>query len=189
MNINLPNKIYATEDRNIVFIAKSLDGFIAGKKGELDWLHAVPNPDNVEMGFADLMNRIDGIVMGRNTFEIVCNLDGEWLYSKPVFVLSSILSSIPEKFKDKAEIVKGSPGEIVELLHNKGFHQLYIDGGLTIQSFLRSGLIDELVITTIPVLLGEGIPLFGELPHPIFLNHLKTVVYLNQLVQSHYELK
>ena len=113
--------MYTRENRNIVFIAKSLDGFIAGKKGELDWLHAVPNPENVEMGFANLMNRIDGIIMGRNTFEIVCNLEGEWLYSKPVFVLSSTLSSIPEKFKDKAEIVRGSDEKIVESLHKKGF--------------------------------------------------------------------
>ena len=177
------------KNRNIVFIAKSLDGYIAGKKGELDWLNTVPNPENVEMGFTDLMNRIDGIIMGRNTFETVCNMGGDWLYSKPVFVLSSTLNSIPERFKDKAEIVKGTPWEIVELLHNKGFHQLYIDGGLTIQSFLRSGLIHEMVITTIPVLLGEGIPLFGELPHSISLNHLKTIVFLNQLVQSHYEIK
>lgn len=177
------------ENRNIVFIAKSLDGFIAGKNGELDWLHAVPNPENVEMGFTDLMNRVDGVIMGRNTFEIVCGFESGWAYSKPVFVLSSTLKSIPDKFHDKAEIVKGNPFEIVEMLNSRGFSKLYIDGGKTIQSFLRSGLIHDLVITTIPVLLGEGIPLFGELPESRELNHVKTTVFLNQLVQSHYEIK
>ena len=177
------------ENRNIVFIAKSLDGFIAGKNGELDWMHTIPNPENVEMGFIDLMNRVDGIVMGRNTFEIGCGFDSDWFYYKPVFVLISTLESIPQKLKDKAEIVKGSPAEVLKILHNRGYNKLYIDGGFTIQSFLKAGLIHELVITTMPVLLGKGIPLFGELPRPRELNHVKTTVFLNQLVQSHYEIK
>ena len=77
------------EKKNIVFIGRSLDGFIAGKNGELDWLEMIPNPDNVEMGFASLMEEIDAVVMGRTTFEMVCSFGGDWPYNKHVFVLSN----------------------------------------------------------------------------------------------------
>lgn len=172
--------------KNIVFIATSLDGFIAGKNGELDWLQSIPNPENVKMGFEDLMDEIDAIVMGRNTFEMVCSFEGEWLYPKHVFVLSHTLTEIPEKFKSKASLLNGTPEDILKQIHQKGFFTLYIDGGVTIQEFLKNDLIDELRITTIPILLGDGIPLFTILPKSLEFNHKKTVVFLNQLVQSHY---
>jgi len=175
--------------KNIVFIAKSLDGYIAGKNGELDWLHAIPNPENVKMGFEDLMEEIDAIVMGRNTFDMVCSFEGEWLYSKHVFVLSNTLTEVPEKFREKASILNGSLEEILNYIHQRGFQTLYIDGGITIQNFLKEDLIAELRITTLPVLLGDGIPLFSILPKSLEFSHVKTEVFLNQLVQSHYKRK
>ncbi|MCK5442138.1 MAG: dihydrofolate reductase [Maribacter sp.] len=177
------------ENKNIVFIAKSLDGFIAGKNGELDWLQAIPNPENNDMGFVSLMNEIDAIVMGRTTFEMVCKFEGEWPYNKPLFVLSNSLNEIPDTFKEKATLLNGNLKEILNNIHKKGFYKLYIDGGKTVQNFLKEDLIHELRVTTIPILLGDGISLFNVLPKSLEFNHLKTEVFLDQIVQSHYKRK
>lgn len=174
---------------NIVFIATSLDGYIADKDGGVDWLHSIPNPENLDMGYADLIDRIDALVMGRKTFEKVCSLDCDWPYSKPVFVLSNSMQSIPAGYEGKAEPIKGSLSEVIEAIHQKGCNHLYTDGGVTVQNFLKENLIDEMIITVIPILLGGGIPLFGELPKPIAFEHVKTEVYLNALVQNHYRRK
>jgi dihydrofolate reductase len=174
---------------NIVFIAASLDGYIADKDGGVDWLHSIPNPENLDMGFVDLIDRIDALVMGRKTFEKVCSFDCDWPYSKPVFVLSNSMKSIPEGYKGKAETVKGSLSEILESIHQKGYIHLYIDGGVTVQSFLKEDLIDEMIITVIPILLGDGIQLFGELPKPMEFEYVKTEVFLNAIVQNHYRRK
>lgn len=172
--------------KNKVFIATSLDGYIAGKNGEIDWLHSIPNPKNNDMGFVKFMEGVDALIMGRNTFELVCSFDVEWPYNRPVFVLSATLNSIPEKFQDKAEIINGTLQEVLSAIHEKGHSQLYIDGGATIQSFLKEDLIDELIITTIPILLGGGISLFGDLPKSLAFKHVESKVFLNQIVQNHY---
>jgi dihydrofolate reductase len=174
---------------NIVFIAASLDGYIADKDGGVDWLHSIPNPENLDMGYADLIDRIDALVMGRKTFEKVCSFDCAWPYIKPVFVLSNSMKSIPEGYEGKAESIKGSLAEVIEAIHQKGYKHLYIDGGVTVQSFLQENLIDELIITVIPILLGGGIPLFGELPKPMEFEHVKTEAFLNAIVQNHYRRK
>lgn len=173
--------------RNVVFIARSLDGYIADKNGEIDWLHTIPIPENLDMGFVALMDRIEAIVMGRTTFETVCSFEGAWPYSKPIFVLSTTLKAIPKKYRDKAELIKGTVREILETINSQGYHRLYIDGGITVQNFLKEDLIDELIISTIPILLGGGTPLFGELPTPLEFDHVESQVFLNQIVQDHYE--
>ena len=175
--------------RNTVFIARSLDGYIADKNGGLDWLNAVPNPDHLDMGYENFIKGVDAIVMGRITFETVCSFDIKWPYKIPVFVLSSSLESLPEDYKDKAEIVKGSLSEVLEQIYKKGYKQLYIDGGVTVQNFLKEDLIDELIITTIPILLGGGIPLFGQLPNEMEYEHVESVLYLDALVQNSYRRK
>lgn len=175
--------------KNIVFIATSLDGYIAGPNGELDWLHSIPNPEQKDTGFEALLQEIDALVMGRVTFETVIGFGVPWPYPKPVFVWSNSLKSIPEPYQDKAFLVKGSLEEVLESIHQQGFQHLYIDGGTTVQSFLAEDLIDELRITQVPILLGKGIPLFGELKQPLQWEHIQTVVYLEQLVQSHYRRK
>ncbi len=175
--------------KNIVFIAKSIDGYIADKNNGLDWLHSIPNPDQLDFGYERHINQIDAIVMGRTTFETVSNFDFEWPYKVPVFVLSRTLNSIPDDYKDKVELVQGTLSEILEKIHQKGYNHLYIDGGATIQSFLNEDLIDELIITTIPVLLGGGSPLFSELTKDLKFTHIETVIFLKELVQSHYKRK
>lgn len=177
------------ETKNTVYIASSLDGYIADKEGGLDWLHSVPNPDQSDMGFTDFMASIDAIIMGRNTFETVCGFDMDWPYSKPVFVLSKSLKSISDKFAAHAALIKGELKEVLKELHEKGFRSLYIDGGKTIQSFLAEDLIDELIISKMPVILGGGAPLFSDLPQLQEFEHIETKVLLGQIVQSHYKRK
>lgn len=172
------------EKSNKVFIATSLDGFIADKNGGLDWLHSVPNPDNLDMGYNEFTSQIDALVMGRTTFETVCGFDIDWPYKKPVFVLSNTLTEIPDKFKPHAELVKGSLTEILDQIHKKGFYSLYIDGGSTIQGFLKEDLIDSMTITIIPKLLGGGFPLFGDLPSILNFECVDSKVYSNKIVQN-----
>lgn len=171
---------------NIVFIATSLDGYISDRDDGIDWLHSIPNPDNMDMGFDSLMSRIDAIVMGRRTFATVCRFDVPWPYSKPVFVLSNSISAVPQEYEGIAEVINGSLADVLATLHAKGHEDLYIDGGATVQSFLKEDLIDEMTISVLPVLLGGGSPLFGELLQPMQFEHVRTKVLLNAIVQSHY---
>ena len=172
---------------NTVYIATSLDGYIAREDGTIDWLMELPNPNNSDYGFSVFLERIDGIIMGRKSFETVLGFK-EWPYTKPVpvFVLSNSLNELPGKLPVKVEIVNGELKRIIELLKDKGINDLYIDGGKTIQSFLKEDLIDEMIITRIPILLGSGIPLFDKNNLEIKFEHVGTEVYNNMLVRSKY---
>jgi dihydrofolate reductase len=169
----------------IVYIATSLDGYIARKNGNLDWLMERPNPENSDYGFSEFMERIDGILMGRNTFETIVAF-GQWPYTKPVFVLSSKLNRVPDDYLEKASIVSGDPKEIIQDLKNKGIEKLYIDGGKTIQSFLKQDLIDELIITRVPIILGSGIPLFTDMDQEMKFRLKDTEILNEDLVKSTY---
>lgn len=171
---------------NIVYIATSIDGYIADRNNKLDWLEMVPNRENIDMGFYDFLSTVDAMVMGRNTYESVLSMGIEWPYSIPVFVYSRSLKSIPEELKEKVSIIMGEPGEITEKLNSRGYERLYIDGGKTIQSFLEVDLIDKMIITKIPVLLGGGIPLFGALPEHLEFKLVSVETFLDQMVSSTY---
>ncbi len=174
------------EKKNKVFIATSLDGKIADKEGGIDWLHSIPNPDNNDMGYGAFMEGIDALVMGRTTFETVCGFDMDWPYDKPVFVLSNSLNQLPSEYQDKAHLVNGSLTEILDQIHNKGYSNLYIDGGKTIQSFLKEDLIDEMTITIIPIILGGGTPLFGELDAKMEFECVETKLFLGKVAQNRF---
>ena len=174
---------------NKVFIATSIDGYIADKNGKIDWLYSIPNPENDDMGYTEFSNEIDALVMGRTTFETVLGFDVDWPYSKPVFVLSNTLTEIPDSHRDKAYLKKGTLTEILEQIHEKGYGRLYIDGGTTIRNFLKEDLIDEMVLTTIPILLGGGSALFTELPDELKFELVETKTYLNQVTQNHFKRK
>jgi len=171
---------------NYVFIATSLDGYIATDDGGIEWLSEIPNPDNSDYGFNDFIQKIDAIIMGRNTFEKVLSFD-RWPYTKKVFVLSNKLKEVPKELTDKVEIIAGDLQTITADLNKRGFVNLYIDGGKTIQGFLKEGLIDEMIITRIPILLGSGIPLFGKLDKPIRFDEVKTEILDDLLVKSYYK--
>lgn len=172
-----------------VYIATSLDGFIARTNGALDWL---PGSDGEETGgedhgYREFMASVDYLVMGRNTFEVVLGFGGEWPYGeKPVVVLSSRPLEIPDRLAGRVESMSGSPHGVTNRLAERGAKHLYIDGGQTIQQFLAGGLIQQLIITRVPVLIGEGISLFGPLPHDIQLRHIDTRAFASGLVQSTY---
>jgi len=168
-----------------VYIAQSLDGYIADKNGGIEWLNEIPNPGDSDFGFAKFISKIDAIVMGRKSFETVQSF-GEWLYTKPVFVVSTSLHDLPKEYSCKAEILNLKPKQIVEMLAKKGMKNLYIDGGALIQSFLSEDLIDELIITSIPVLLGGGIPLFGKLDNSLKFKFQHSEILNNSLVKSYY---
>lgn len=172
---------------NKVYIGTSLDGYIADKEGKIDYLDTIPPPEDSDMGWGNFMQGVDALVMGRTTFETVCGFDIEWPYKKHVFVLSNSLSEIPEKFREHASLVKGPLTEVLAQIHAQGHHHLYIDGGRTIQSFLAEDLIDEMVITIIPILLGGGAPLFGHLEEQLQFNCTHTERFSNGMVQNHYE--
>lgn len=170
----------------VIYIAISLDGYIARKDGNIDWLMDIPNPGKSDYGFGDFMESIDAIVMGRNTFDKV-NSFGTWPYNKPVFVLSNSLTEVPSLLKEKAEILSGDQESILEFLKKKGYIKIYVDGGKTIQHFLESELVDEMILSKIPILLGSGIPLFGYLKNDQKFEHTKTDVYDSGIVKSHYK--
>lgn len=169
-----------------VFVGVSVDGFIARKNGELDWLTG--NGEGGPHGYDEFIAGIDAIVMGRKTFEKVLTFD-KWYYDKRrVVVLSSrpIDLSKARALGGVVEQMAGLPSEIVSKLEAGGAHHLYVDGGITIQGFLRAGLIQRLIITRVPVLIGEGIPLFGPLLKDVRLRHVATRTYPGGAVQSEY---
>ncbi|NAS13890.1 dihydrofolate reductase family protein [Poritiphilus flavus] len=175
--------------KNSVFIASSIDGYIADKNGGLDWLHAIPNPERDDMGYLAFNKDIDALVMGRSTFETVLAFDMDWPYTKPVFVLSHSLKEIPEAYQGKAFLVKGTLTEILEHIHKQGYYKLYIDGGITISNFLKEDLIHEMIITTIPIVLGGGFRLFSEFPDRLEFELVSSKTFLGQITQNHYKRK
>ena len=172
---------------NFVYIAVSLDGYISPQDGSLDWLATVPNPDGDDLGFSEFIQRVDAIVMGRLTFETLEGFGIDWHYPVPGIVLSSTMTGLPDKFRDSAALTSGSPEEVVSYASDLGYKNLYIDGGTTIQNFLRSDLIDELILTEIPILLGGGDRLFGVLDAPQKFSLIETTTLLGQMVKRRYK--
>ncbi len=168
------------------YIATSLDGFIARPDGGLDWLPK-PVEGGEDYGYNRFFASIDAVVMGRNTFDTVLSF-GEWAYgNKRFFVLSSQpLQQLPDFVPVVVERRACLPAELADELRELGIQCVYVDGGKTIQSFLRAGLLDEITITTIPVLIGQGIPLFRSLEADVKLKLIESRAFEDGLVQNHY---
>jgi dihydrofolate reductase len=170
--------------RASVFVGTSLDGFLARPNGDFDFL---PAGGGEEHGYTAFMATVDTLVVGRNTYDVVLRLD-DWPYAgKRVVVLSTRPIPMPRDSSARVERMEGEPREVAARLAATGSRHVYVDGGLTIQSFLRAGLIQRVTITRVPVLIGEGIPLFGAVPRDIPLRHLGTRTYASGLVTSEYE--
>jgi dihydrofolate reductase len=166
-----------------VFIGASVDGFIARANDDLDFL---PPGGGEPHGYNEFIASVDAIVIGRKTFEKILTM-GAWPYGdKRVVVLSSRPVDLSAAAGGVVEQMAGPPAQIVSQLAASGCHHLYVDGGITIQGFLRAGLIQRLIITRVPVLIGDGVPLFGPLPRDIRLRHIATRHYPSGLVQSEY---
>jgi dihydrofolate reductase len=167
-----------------VFVGTSVDGFIARPSGEFDFL---PVGGGEPHGYNEFIASIDTIVIGRKTFETVLALSA-WPYEeKRVVVLSSRPVDLTTVRGRAIEQMAGPPAEIVSVLASGGSRHVYVDGGVTVQNFLRAGLVQSLTITRVPVLIGEGIPLFGTLPHDIRLRHVATQSYASGLVKTEYQ--
>jgi len=166
-----------------VFVGASVDGFIARANGDLDFL---PEGGGEPHGYSEFIATVDAIVIGRNTFEKVLTFD-TWPYgSKRVVVLSSRPVDLSLAIGGVVEQMAGPPADVVSKLAASGANHLYVDGGITVQRFLAAGLVQRLIITRVPVLIGDGIPLFGALPHDVRLRHVATRHYPSGLVQSEY---
>lgn len=166
-----------------VFVGASVDGFIARPDGGLDWL---PADGGEPHGYTELLATVDALVIGRATFETVLGFS-EWPYGdKRVIVLSSRPLDLAALRDRPVEQMGGEPAEIVARLEARGVGHIYVDGGITIQRFLRAGLIQRLIVTRVPVLIGQGIPLFGPLDADLRLRHVRTRDFPSGLVQSEY---
>jgi dihydrofolate reductase len=168
-----------------VFVGTSVDGFIARPNGSFDFL---PEGGGEPHGYTEFMASVDAIVIGRKTFETVLTLQ-EWPYGdKRVVVLSSQPLNLSPAHRGNVEQMSGAPAAIVSRLADGGAQHIYVDGGITIQRFLCAGLIQRLIITRVPVLIGEGIPLFGTLPGDIQMRHVMTQQYPSGLVKTEYHI-
>ena len=167
-----------------VFVGASLDGFLARPDGALDFL---PPGGGEPHGYDEFIKTVDAIVIGHKTFEVILNYP-VWPYGqKRVVVLSGRPLDLSVVRGVVVEQMRGEPAEIVAKLSASGANHLYVDGGITIQRFLRAGLVQRIVVTRVPVLIGEGIPLFGSLPHDVRLEHVATQSYASGLVKSEYK--
>jgi dihydrofolate reductase len=168
-----------------VFVGVSVDGFLARPDGALDFL---PEGGGEPHGYEEFMAGVDALVIGRKTFETVLAFP-EWPYgAKRVVVLSHGSPQLPRLREGSVECMAGTPAQVLERLGAQGLGQVYVDGGLTIQGFLRAGLVRRLIVTRVPVLIGQGIPLFGTLPGDVALHHVATRAYTSGLVQSEYRI-
>ena len=166
-----------------VFIGTSVDGFIARPNGALDFL---PEGGGEPHGYHEFFPSVDALVIGRKTFETVLAFP-EWPYGdKRVIVLSSQTLDLSKVPAGRVEQMQGSPRDIFSQLERRGIRHIYVDGGVTVQGFLREGLIQRLIITRVPVLIGEGVPLFGALSKDIRLEHVQTQYYGSGLVKTEY---
>jgi dihydrofolate reductase len=169
--------------RGSVFVGVSVDGFMARRDGRFDFL---PEGGGEPHGYEEFMASVDALVIGRNTYEVVLAFPG-WAYgTKPVYVLSS-KALAPAPRGAIVERMSGDPKAIAAQLDARGVRHAYVDGGETIQAFLRAGLIQRLIVTRVPVLVGEGISLFGPTGRDVALRHVATRTYASGLVQSEYE--
>ncbi len=171
-----------------VFIAVSLDGYIARQDGDIDWLLQRDDPTE-DHGYTAFIADKEWIMMGRGSYEKVLTFK-EWPYDRPVLVLSRQLADtpVPEALKGKVQFSRLTPKDVLNDLAAQNVQRVYLDGGQVIQSFLREGLVADIVITTVPVLLGSGKPLFGSLSRDINLTLLSSRSFPSGLVQSHYRL-
>jgi len=171
-----------------VYVATSLDGFIARDDGGLDWLNeanaTVPNGE--DCGFHAFMDSVDTVILGRTTYEQVLSF-GRWPYGRtPVVVLSRSSISFPPSVPDTVTHSSEPPRDLLKRLSDEGAKHVYVDGGMTIQGFLSAGLVDEITVTVIPVILGGGIPLFGSIDNDIQLTHVRTTAFGFGFVQTTY---
>lgn len=171
-----------------VFIATSLDGFVARTDHQLDWLLKQETAGE-DHGYDEHIARVDGLVMGRGSFETLMTFD-KWPYDKPVVVMSKTMTAadVPAELEGKVRVTDLDPPELMRALHADGWSRAYVDGGKVVQSFIKLGLVEDIVLTLIPILIGDGVRLFGEIDADIDLELVGSRSYESGLVQVRYRL-
>lgn len=178
-----------------VYIATSADGYIATPQGRVDWLHTAGNQDadmssNPDMGFLDYITSVDCMIMGRKCMEVISSFNltpEQWPYGKiKIYVLSHSMDKPPENLRDKVEMYSGDIPALINQLNANGYKHAYIDGGTTITSFINMKLINEMTITKAPIILGEGIPLFGQINNTVKLVNAQANAFPNDFIQVKY---
>ena len=170
------------------YLGMSLDGFIAGPNDELDWLEQVDKLEGEDFGYAEFMESVDALIMGRRTYQTVADLGVGWPYALPVVVMSSRVIEVPDEVA-QCEVSSNTPAAMISEAEDRGWSKLYIDGGQLVSSFLNEGLLDELIVSVLPVALGSGISAFAGLVGNHWLNHESTKTIDNGMVQLRYSKK
>ena len=169
-----------------LFIASSIDGYIATPNGDLEWLTEHPNPKQIDCGFNEFLSKIDTVIMGGHTYRNFLCMDIIWPYkSKKIYVISN---SILENFLNIniSFITNNVIDEITAIKNDKGSDIALVGGGVLTKMLLQENLIDEMIITTVPVLLGYGIPLFPPYYEMSNWRIYKSEIYENGLLQAFY---
>jgi len=178
-----------------VYIATSADGYIATLEGGVDWLHTAGNSEadmgaNPDMGFGSFIGSVDCMVMGRKCMEMISSMNltpDQWPYGDiHIVVLSNSIHEPPKNLSGRVEMSSDAIPDLVKKLEGKGFKHAYIDGGSTITSFLNHKLIDDITITKAPILLGEGIALFGKITDSVKLENSESIAFANGFIQVKY---
>lgn len=147
-----------------LYIAASLDGYIARPDGDLDWLVQYPAPAGAEYGYQDFTDSVDTIIMGNGTYQEILTMNIDWPYKdKSTYVLSRYTTNLPPK-ENVVYITDNVIEAIHQIKHQKGKDIWLMGGGQTITLLLNHDLVDEMQICYIPLILGEGIPLFPNKP-------------------------
>jgi len=145
------------------FLGCSLDGYIAGPNGELDWLTVFENT-----GYDAFFGSIDAMAMGRATYDVMRESAPDYYQGMPIHLLSTTVPAGPQPEMGRSAVTAHPDIPSLQTgLAEAGAKRVYADGGRTVQAFLAAGLLSDLTVTRVPVLIGEGIPLFGPLPGPV----------------------
>ncbi len=171
-----------TDSRRVVYyIAASLDGYIAKADGNLDWLY---EHGRDYTGYDEVYQTMDTIIMGRSTYDWVL-ANGQWSYTKKCYVFTHR----NDEPRFGVEFVHGDVGSFLQSLRQKPGAKIWLIGGAEIaDAFIKAGLVDEFIITVIPVIIGGGIPLFKE-RNPLTELALTDVKRFGDIVELHYAKK
>lgn len=186
-----------------IFIAPSVDGYIATEDGGVHWLETAGRPvskaeesselmNHFNMSMSNFMQNIDCMIIGRKLMNVLSSFNltpEQWPYGNTkIIALSNTVKEPPENLKDRVQMYSGTIPELIITLDKEGYKHAYVDGGMVITAFLNLQLINEMTLTLAPVLLGSGIPLFGKLDKHIKLEDAQATAFPNNFIEMKYKL-
>jgi dihydrofolate reductase len=172
-----------------LFIATSLDGFIARENGSLDWLVNIPNPSQTDHGYNEMIENTDVIVMGRKTYDEVLGFGIDWPYENcKTFVVTGKQDFIPST--GNTFILNNIDLGVVDFLKNQSSKNIWLaGGGSLVTQFLNLDAIDEMTISVVSLVLGKGIRLFAGEPAETQFETVKTELFDTGIINLVYKKK